>query len=398
MHNYVVLRRLGEKLIWYPPGSGGSTHLLDSEEAVQHLRSTLAQQRWNLCFAVPAESLRLLSLSVGEDEKKHLSQSLPFMLEEQIAGDIDQLHFASVACNDSRYGVAICSKVDMALWQQHLDILGNIDQCLPEVLLLPWREREWCLLVEQERVLVRSNDCEGFACDPEMAPLLLSAALSAGEPQVVVIYGQDQTQDSQLLPPQLRERCQWRRGDFSTALVLTDSIPALNLRQGAFAPRLPLQRWWQQWRLIAAVLAVALSLQLLANWLDYRMLQAQDLSLRAAREASYRQAYPQGKVIDPEKQLKRQLASMQGSGSSSGFIAVMDNVGQVLANEPGALLASINYSDRGGDLRMNIVAPDFESVERLRAGINASGLVATMESSSAQKEGVRARIRVEVGS
>ena len=43
---------------------------------------------------------------------------------------------------------------------------------------------------------------------------------------------------------------------------------------------------------------------------------------------------------------------------------------------------------------MNIVAADFETVEQVRSAINQSGLEAVMESSSAQADGVRARLRV----
>jgi len=45
-------------------------------------------------------------------------------------------------------------------------------------------------------------------------------------------------------------------------------------------------------------------------------------------------------------------------------------------------------------MRMNIVAADFEAVERVRADINKAGLEAVMESSSAQGDKVRARLRV----
>ena len=45
-------------------------------------------------------------------------------------------------------------------------------------------------------------------------------------------------------------------------------------------------------------------------------------------------------------------------------------------------------------MRMNIVAADFEAVEQVRAEINKSGLQAVMESSSAQGDRVRARLRV----
>ena len=45
-------------------------------------------------------------------------------------------------------------------------------------------------------------------------------------------------------------------------------------------------------------------------------------------------------------------------------------------------------------MRMNILAVDFEAVERVRADINETGLEAVMESSSAQGDKVRARLRV----
>lgn len=43
---------------------------------------------------------------------------------------------------------------------------------------------------------------------------------------------------------------------------------------------------------------------------------------------------------------------------------------------------------------MNILAANFEAVEQVRAGINEAGLQAVMESSSAQGDKVRARLRV----
>ena len=85
---------------------------------------------------------------------------------------------------------------------------------------------------------------------------------------------------------------------------------------------------------------------------------------------------------------------MQGSAQTSGFVSLMDKVGSVIAARQGTSIASINYSDRGGELRMNIVAADYTAVEQIREGINAAGLTATLESSSAQGEQVRARIRV----
>ena len=147
---------------------------------------------------------------------------------------------------------------------------------------------------------------------------------------------------------------------------------------------------------MAAVFALAFGLQLVATYTDYLKLERENLALRGAVESSYRKAYPRGAVVDAETQLRRQLASMRGSGQSSGFVSLMEQVGAVIAGNKGSTIDAINYnfSSRGGEMRMNILATDFETVERVRADINKAGLEAVMESSSAQGDNVRARLRV----
>ncbi|GAB3287059.1 type II secretion system protein GspL [Parahaliea aestuarii] len=396
MQNIAVIRLLDEQLLCYPPGAGEQALSLDSEDALREFGEQAARNRWGLCFAAPAAEVRLLDLSISAEEKKHLARSLPFMLEEQVAEDIDALHFATLALEPLHYAVALCRHQHMEGWREHLAPLGaTVNHWLPEPLLLPWQAGEWCLLLEGDQAVLRSGVCAGFGCERALLPLLLEAALAEGEPEAVIVYGSDQAEDCALLPAVLQSRARWRRGNLCSALMLVDTPPALNLCQGSYAARLPLQRWWQEWRLVASVFAAVFCLQLLATWLDYRSLAAENLNLRAAREASYRQVSPQGVVNEPELLLKRQLDALRGTGGGGAFVPLLDRVGQVLEGEPGARLASLNYSDRGGEMRMNIVASDYESVERIRAGINASGLNATMESSNAQGDGVRARIRVE---
>ena len=66
----------------------------------------------------------------------------------------------------------------------------------------------------------------------------------------------------------------------------------------------------------------------------------------------------------------------------------------MLAANPGTSIASLNYSQRAGEMRLNIVAADYGAVERIREAIGATGLEASLENSSAQGDAVRARLRV----
>ena len=139
-------------------------------------------------------------------------------------------------------------------------------------------------------------------------------------------------------------------------------------------------------------------LQLIAAYASYLALERENLALRREIQDSYRQAFPKGALVDAEKQVRRQLDALRGTAQSSGFISLMNRVGEIVAGKPGTRIASINYNDRGGEMRMNITASDFEAAEAIRTALTDSGLDAVMESSNVQGDLVRARLRVGGGS
>lgn len=401
MQSNSVIRLVGGRLAWYAPGSSEEPLWLDSDVAREKLRASLAQQRLAPCFAAPGADVRLAQVAITVEEKKHIGKSLPFMLEEQVTEDIDELHFASVMLDKLQLAVAVCREEKMQAWQEALQEFPGVRLWVPEPLILPWQAGEWCIVLDGDEAIVRTGECEGFSIERAMLPLLLEAELDerdeGKELPAVIFYGQEQETDLALLPEALRDQAQWRRGNLGKALMLTDTdTPSLNLLQGEFASRLPLRRWWQEWRTVAAVFALAFGLQLVAAYVDYFNLKRDNLALRGAVEQSYRQAFPKGAVVDAEKQLRRQLNALRGSGDASGFVQLVNRVGEVISASAGTSIASLNYNNNnsGGEMRMNILAADFEAVERVRADINKAGLQAVMENSSAQGDKVRARLRV----
>jgi type II secretory pathway component PulL len=66
-----------------------------------------------------------------------------------------------------------------------------------------------------------------------------------------------------------------------------------------------------------------------------------------------------------------------------------------VAAVPEITLTSVNYSG-GSDIRVNFSAPDFQSVEQVRDQLKQRALSAELESSNARREGVVARLRVEI--
>jgi len=214
-------------------------------------------------------------------------------------------------------------------------------------------------------------------------------------PTTIVIYGADQVADSQLVPAGLADRIQWRQGDFGTALMLTPSVPtAFNLRQGGYAPRLPLQRWWQFWRTAIFALSIALVLQLGSDWLQFRQLSEENTALRAAIQDSFRRVNPRGAIVDAEKQLDRQLAEFAVGDAALAFIPLLEKLTRTIASVSGVNISSINFSATAGEVRLDVSAPNYEAIESLRTGLQDEGLENDLETSSQRNQRVRARLRV----
>lgn len=396
MFDSALIRLVGGQLCWYPPGVEEGPRALDSEDERARLQAYATQGRGKLLFAVPGTDVSLTRVEYAPSEKKHLARALPFTLEEQLVSEVENLHFAMEMLDKQSIGVAICDRAAMADWQDQLSACPSVTAWVAEPQLLPWQAGEWTVVIEAGYAIARTGQCEGFSIELELLEQMLMAAMTEIDlPQAVIIYGQDQAADCTRVPEALRELVQWRHGDLCAAMLLRqeDAI-AVNLLQGDYAQRLPLQRWWLEWRTVAAVFAAAFLLQLIAGYSSYLSLERENLALRQEIQNSYRQAFPKGALVDAEKQVRRQLDALRGTAQSSGFISLMSRVGEIIASKPGAAIASINYNEKGGEMRINITAADFAAVEAIRTAMTEGGLEAVMENSNVQGDQVRARLRV----
>ncbi len=392
--NQSVLLLRDDSLCWLKAGEERARVLSDAEQ-IDRLRQQLAGRDHRCVFAAPGAAVRLVELPVTPEERRHLDSSLPFMLEESLAADLEGQHFARMALDKGCYAVAIVDRAAMQDWEDALGEFAPLVPWIPEPLLLPWQAGEWTLVFEETSALLRFGRCAGTRIEMSLLPSLLEALLSEAPPARVVLYGLDEAGDRKRLPDALDAPVEWRRGTLATALLLNDPSPAqLNLLQGDFAPQLPYARWWAQWQRVAALLLVALLVHMLSGWLDYRRLERENLVLRSEIQSIYREVNPRGAVVDAQKQLQRQLAALGGSEAGGSFTGMLAPLATLLAERRDMVLASLNYSQRNAELRVNLLAPDFAEVEALRAALLTAGFEASLESSSRSGERVRARLRI----
>ena len=391
--NRSVLALRDGQLFWLRPGMEPAA--LDEGHAREALLAELSRRQHNVVFAAPGGDLRLLEIDVAAEERRHLDTSLPYRLEDSFTDDIEALHFARKMHERDRCAVAVVAHESMEDWHEVLGEFADLLPWVPEPLLLPWQDGEWTLVLEGDSALLRWGSYAGSRIELALLPMLLSGLGQESAPERLVVYGLDEAESLATLPDELRGLAEWRRGDFSAALWLATGETPFDLLQGSYAPRLPYMRWWSQWRSVAALVGVALVLHVGSGWLDLRRLERENESLRREIETVYRGVNPRGAVVDAERQLQRQLAGLRGGEGGSSFSAALAPLAAGVAEQPGVQLASLTYSQARSELRLNLLAPDFNAVEELRAGLASQGLGATLESSSRSGDSVRARLRLE---
>ena len=339
---------------------------------------------------VPSDSVRLTEIEVPADEVKHLQQSLPFTMEERVADDVDELHFVHEELGDGRFLVGLVQRELMAGWLEQLPGHDDLAVFTPEALCLPITDDTVSVLIDGDQGVLRWSPSAGCRIELSLLQTLLESL--PGKPAKLVMYGVDQSVVAACLDEAWQAIVEWRQGSWGAALMLSEQSKLLNFRVGAFIPKLPLMHWWGVWQRVAVVVAIAVVIQLLADIGQYQRLKSENIELRTAIQQSYRKANPRGAMVDVEKQLDRQIGEFGGADTTMAFTPRLVAVISATVAEEG-VVNSLNYAS--GQLRLNLTAGNFAAIERIRQRLSTEGFEATLETSTARGNEVRARLRVE---
>ena len=139
-----------------------------------------------------------------------LAQVVPFALEEHLASDVEDLHFA-VGKRDVRPGtpVTVVARARMDAWQALLTDAGlQADAIYPETAALPETPNAITLLIDGARVYVRRPETPGTVLDVQPLIEALQLALASGEESrehVTIYVAEDDYERERELLEGLRE-------------------------------------------------------------------------------------------------------------------------------------------------------------------------------------------------
>src|SRR5690606_2103681 len=169
---------------------------------------------------------------------------------------------------------------------------------------------------------------------------------------------------------------------------------SIKLCQGEFSQRLPIERWWGSWRGVAMLAAACLAVHIGILLYQIQDFRAENTEIRRQIETAFRQAVPQGVLIDAERQLAGLVREAQPLAQGGSLTLLLANVLPPLAENSAITLRNIQYLGDNGELNIQLQASEYDAIENLRSRIEANGLSAELPGSSAQGNTHSARLKI----
>ncbi|MGB2060001.1 MAG: type II secretion system protein GspL [Alcanivorax sp.] len=353
--------------VLFQPHRGEAVQWLGLDEALA------ACQGRNVAVVISVSCARLTHVSLSRKQARHLQRVLPYLLEEQLLDNPDDLWFVSRKGSGDDYQVSAVRRELITRLQQWAREAGaqmaslQVDaDCLQAVLPLTadLGNRQQLLLIDREQGLVIDADQQ-----EAFAPLL----------------GDSLDQARQVDLPTLFDELRQYHGQ--------------ELLTGPYTPKQDRQKnaLLGPWRPVAYLAAAVFLVAVVALWIQqWRYQQAADQALVQAKQR-YEQLFPGDKATSAlNRQFQGRLARLGGGvdGGGAAFFPLLAPVAQVLKDmkvEPKRL----QYDQRQNVLLLDVGAKDYAQLEALQNAIRKQGGNASIANYRNGAQGVSARIKVE---
>lgn len=369
---------------------------------------------------VPAATVFTTAIDIPIRGGSRLLAALPFALEENLAEDIDKLHFAAGARRDSGLlPVAVVAHEQMREWLNRLDDASiSAAKIIPEIYGLSRIPGTLSLLVAEQQILFNDGGDRQFVMQDIKPSDVLSiagalddsstddASAAQGQSGHLLVYCEP-ADDERFKHDWIALRNELASVDIN---LLPDGVlprlavtvaagSGINLLQGPYGAKADFAALLRPWR-YAAILLLALGITAFAaKVVDYYRLGQEEAALQQQFAEMYALVRPGDSraLADPMAAVNSLRRSLGGPAAVHIFLPSLQQLGSALQQNNSAQIEAISY--RAGVIDVRLTAPDVATLDRIQKSVSSSGRFSASIQSTDQEGGkISSRIQIkEVG-
>ena len=366
---------------------------------------------------VPASSVLTTAVDIPIKAGARLRTALPFALEEQLADDVENLHFAAGRRTDN--GLLTASVVAHSQMQEWVSVLKDAGiaatQMIPENHGLAKIPGTMSLLVAEDQIMFNDGADSEFVMQGVKPSDALAVTGALDESESDSEADTDSKTGGHLLvyceaSEEVRFEHDWNSLRSELASVDINLLPdgvlprlavtvaakrGVNLLQGAYAVKVEYGSMIRPWRYAAALLVAFFVFGFIAKGVDYYRLSVEQEALREQFTQEYRQMRPadSSEITDPSRYVDAIRSSSGAVVSTDIFLPTLHQLSVALQQNESAEIEAISY--RAGIVDVRLTAPDVATLDNIQKIVSTSGrFSASIQSTDQVGEKVSSRIQI----
>ncbi|NNJ73028.1 MAG: hypothetical protein HKP09_07585, partial [Enterobacterales bacterium] len=292
----------------------------------------------------------------GRNVKQRL-KAAPFALEENLASDLEDLHFAFVPKAGS--DLIQCLVIDKARFDFYLAALEEMamtcDAITCTAALLEAPEDAMAVLQLEEDWFVVNDASTQWSANKQNAEVQLRLLSNQEQLEQLLFWG-EQASAAWLNAMPLVVHDQIVQSAWHSLLCRYNPA-TINLLVGDYSNEESVFESIGKWRRtlqFAAALVIAQFIFLSVQWF---YLDSQKESLKAEITKLYQEVAPGARVVDPRRQMQQLIKQRQGGGlSESSFLLMLQGLVTAMDKYKGIQPTNLNYSQQNNELRVDLLA------------------------------------------
>ncbi|MGH8209210.1 MAG: type II secretion system protein GspL, partial [Steroidobacteraceae bacterium] len=302
-----------------------------------------------ICVLVPGTDVLVAEPELPSKAGTKLQQLVPYALEEQLADDIDDLHFAigKRPADSTRTPVAVVTRALMDQWLTTLKSNGLEPEAMyADSDLLPQNPGQSVALLEEDIVVVRPPSGTPVTLPADALQEALEMAQSSspeggGAGRGLILYtGAPEWHEHSAQVEALRERFDGIKiqllanGPLALFAQQLPTATPTNLLQGPYTPTTSRAVGFRAWRVAAMLLACLVGLHVAGKAAELSLLKRNEHTLDVSIREAFQTAMPGESSTPNARQLMEQRLAAARAGGTSGLLPALAALVQARSAAP----------------------------------------------------------------
>ena len=367
--------------------------------------ATAFSDNYRTVMLLDSNFIHLNQVTLPTKNKTKLLHAVPFALEEQLADEIEDLHFVIAETPDKKQTAVACiaKKLLSSILSDCADAGLKIDAIVPDALCLTADSNQWAILLFNDTAYIHQDSLTSTCIDREYYKEFLAHQFKTDDvptPKKLFIF---QNQDGEL------EKLE--TGTFNETEIIPvtfndhpivlfcghyqNAMP-LNLLQHEYKPVSKNNISFQRWGIAASLALFWLIIHLGSISFQNSQLETANNKLRAEIIKTYKKSFPKSKkIVNPRVQMEQKLNALRlGSNSSNtDLLSLLGDVHTPFSSNKDITINNINYKNERIDI--TLTSDNLKAVELVNKNLNTKTLTSEIISSSSENNIVKGNIRIQ---